>query len=80
MKRMSGSERALARQMEATASVESVIHVRGSRWRDVLGEALLAGQSDIANFKIDLSDKMISTLQKACKGKEVEITEDQLKA
>ena len=37
-------------------------------------------QFDIANFKVDMSDQMISVLQKACKGKEVEITEDQLKA
>lgn len=45
MKRVSGSERALARQMEATSSIEPVIRVRGSRWRDVLGVALriLAG-------------------------------------
>ena len=35
---------------------------------------------DIANFKVDLSDQMISTIAKACKGKEVEISEDQLKA
>ena len=37
---MSGSERALARQMGVAASVEPVMHVRGSRWRDVLGVAL----------------------------------------
>lgn len=43
-------------------------------------EASVKAQFDIANFKVDMSDQMISTLQKACKGKEVEITEDQLKA
>ena len=43
-------------------------------------EANEKAEFDIANFKVDMSDKMISTLQKACKGKEVEITEDQLKA
>ena len=43
-------------------------------------EAGVKAQFDIANFKVDMSDQMIATLQKACKGKEVEITEDQLKA
>ena len=42
-------------------------------------EESVKAQFDIANFKVDMSDQMISTLQKACKGKEVEITEDQLK-
>jgi hypothetical protein len=43
-------------------------------------EASVKAQFDIANFKVDMSDQMISTLLKACKGKEVDITEDQLKA
>ncbi len=43
-------------------------------------EASVKAQFDIANFKVDMSDQMIATIAKACKGKEVEITEDQLKA
>ena len=43
-------------------------------------EESVKAQFDIANFKVDMSDQMISTLQKACKGKEIDITEDQLKA
>ncbi len=43
-------------------------------------EDSVKAQFGIANFKVDMSDQMIKTLQKACKGKEVEITEDQLKA
>ena len=42
-------------------------------------EESVKAQFDIANFKVDLSDQMVSTLAKACKGKEVDITEDQLK-
>ena len=42
-------------------------------------EASVKAQFDIANFKVDMSDKMVSVLQKACKGKEVDITEEQLK-
>ena len=43
-------------------------------------EANEAAEFEIANFKVDMSDKMISAIQKSCKGKELEITEDQLKA
>ncbi len=35
---------------------------------------------ETANFKIDLSDQMVTTLQKACEKKEVEVTEDDLRA
>ena len=35
---------------------------------------------ETANFKIDLSDQMVTTLAKACEKKEVTITEDELKA
>ncbi len=43
-------------------------------------EASVKAQFDIANFKVDMSDKMISTIQKACKSKGADLTEDQLKA
>ena len=39
MRRLSGSERALAKQMQANESLESTIRVAGSRWRDALGVA-----------------------------------------
>ena len=37
MKRLSGSERALAKQMQASGELESTMRVKGSRWRDALG-------------------------------------------
>ena len=40
MKRLSGSERALAKQMGASDDLELTISVKGSRWRDVLGVAV----------------------------------------
>lgn len=43
-------------------------------------EASVKAAFDLADFKVTLSDQMITTLQKTCEKKEAAVTEDQLKA
>ena len=49
---------------------------------DSIGTDLASQQAtwDIANFKVDMSDQMISAIKATCTKKSVEITDDQLKA